>query len=492
MAWILNAIFAPLLLAIWKVFVVIPFSIIEFMSNIFNKIGIELIIRLLFGDQAFEKGVFKVHYIYVVMSILAGTAFSLVIIISLIKTFFDAQKGNEKRIGIYKKIIPATVSIVAFPSLTFLLLMMIFNLQSLLYIVFFGHDKGFNFDLGKSTFLSLKPTGIEYNDWEAVANNGYIALWLPYSTKFNFAITMVLLAVIGIAILLQLLSLSISLVSHLLSTVAFFFLQPIVNVSRFYDEERLYGKWKRIYYKKLSIILFYTFSLNIFILVIGFLNNIDFQVNNFFALAVIKLILIGGSLAGVQVLIGDISELFGGRESVKSGFRVARDIANGAQKTAFAVAGGVGFAKGATQGAFKFLQASKGSLIGDNLARKGWKADMKAGKISSKEYWDKVRDQKEEIKRKNLRRSDYASRTGIGGWVEDKFRSTSSRLNHFKLNRADKNYKKGKINSDTFDSKISKAMKTIDKRDKEDNKRWELKRNPLNYKKRNNQNGKEK
>nr|WP_129725123.1 hypothetical protein [Mycoplasmopsis citelli] len=445
------------------------------MSNIFNKIGVELIIRLLFGDQAFENGVFKVHYIYILMGILAGITLVLVLMISLIKTLFDSKKGNEKQISIYKKIIPVIISIFVFPALTFILLLILFNVQSLLYIVFFGPNAATNFDLGRSVFLSLKPAELDHSYWESVANDNYFAYGLIYNLN-SYAITMVVLAVIGITILLQLLVLSISLVTHLLSTVALFFLNPVVSVSRFYDEDKLYNKWKDMYYKKLSIIFSYNFALNMFILVIGFLNNIDFGASSFLTLGIIKLILIGGALGGVQVLIGDISELFGNRESVKSGFRVARDIANGAKRTAFAVAGGIGLAKGATQRFGQLAKGVKNSTVGTDLQKSFLKSELKKGNISKLQYNKQLAEHKNNIKSQKAEDPNYNHRvrTGVGGWIEDTSRSITAKAQTLFAKRADTQYQKGKISKEDRDRRISESVDVIDRAKARDKHKYNL------------------
>ncbi|UUM24650.1 Mbov_0396 family ICE element transmembrane protein [Mycoplasma sp. 3686d] len=387
MGWLLNILLAAPFLLLWEILVGLPLIILSYISTIFNKIGIELVIRLLFGDSLLQDGKIQIHYVYIAMGVLAAFAFLAVLIGSLLKALFDNEDSAKKQKTIYRKILPALGSIIYYPFVTVLWLLLLFNLQTIMQILFFG-ESGYDFKLGHSLFMALKPDAYSEKEWLDIANNYNYYVGFSFLFKVSNAfVVMSFFAVLAILVLFQMFTLVFSLISQTMSTFGLFLVHPLVSVWRLYDEDKLYRKWKQIYNQKLSIVFSYSFAMNIFILYINFVSKIELiHDGGWFGNAIAQVILIGGAVGGTQVLIGDISQLFGDRQSVKSGFQVARHATATAAGAAAAVGTGIGFAKGGAQSFAKLSKATKNNLIGENLAKAALKHKYKSGDISRSDY----------------------------------------------------------------------------------------------------------
>ncbi|VEU76244.1 Uncharacterised protein [Mycoplasmopsis columboralis] len=443
---------------------------------IFQKIGIQLLISFLYGENAYENGVLQVNRVYYLIFLIALLSFAFLAIFGLTKHYLKGKDVDKKVSQTARKILPVLGSFILYPLFAFFVMFFLSLLQELLQIAFFGTNAQNGFDFAKNTFVSLKPSDISEETWNTIAQNNY-RYSFPVSEQPSIVVV-IIVAVVGCMMLFQVISIASSLVSQIMSASALFFIYPLVNVFRLYDEDAVYNKWKVMFYSKLTTIVSYMLALNIFILFIGFMNRVDiFTEDSLILGGALKIILLLGSLGGIELLIGDISDLFGQRQSVKSGFRIAKDMFRTGIQVASSAGTAVGLAHGAVGGLAKGATALKAGAFGVDVGKGILKANLQSGNISKLQYKQQLAQHKANIKENNIPSHQYKVRGGLIGKGEDYLRSQQYAWNEHKIARAEKQFAKNKITEDQKNSIITKAQSKMNEIDARDKAKYELKNN---------------
>lgn len=302
--WIFDSLYQaisyPFFTLGWYIFVYIPLSIIGFFNFVFQQLGIQIIVRAIFGhDQfSFEK-LPTGFWVFLIASVAIGFIF---MVIRFVKFLTLRHQNSSIEISQMTKGLVVSLSFsFLFPILIFVLFAVLQAFMLLLNQYIQG-GQGLVYLLVKSSTNKIGESQISQ-----IAQD-YHVLSIDEFNKFNNGEGILMIITLSVGAILISYTLGISFISWFISSAQLFMnfiTMPAWATNSILDDGRSLKKWVRSFTGQIAVIIIYQMSFNIFLMwvsatfvTVESLNLLGAGNNSFIYKFFIKLAFIaGGGLA---------------------------------------------------------------------------------------------------------------------------------------------------------------------------------------------------